>query len=68
MTRRSDESLPRSLATHLRGAVILVIIITGLLVIIAALLIAVFNPELFAALLEKVFTITMDVMRALIRL
>jgi hypothetical protein len=52
---------------HGRRAVVLVIIVVGLAAIIGALLVALFNPDLLAALLDKAFTTTMDLLGILRR-
>jgi hypothetical protein len=63
-----DESFPRYRGLHRTVRIVLAITFAGLLGIIGASLVRVLNPELFAAILQKVVTITMDVTRTLLRL
>ena len=67
MRTKPDESFPHNRGPRRIVGIVSAIIFIGLLVI-GALLVRVLNPELFAAILQKVFTITMDLMRTLLRL
>ena len=63
----TGESLPRYLGLQSTISIGLAIVIIGFLVIIGTLVTSVLNPELFAAVLQRVLTVTLGLMRNLLR-